>query len=215
MPLLKQALYKSFEYYWIEVPQVGLRACNNCQTQSPSLTKVSRYNYNTVLGFHGWHICGYHKTPCRFQANIILLNESLSIFSITIVAIQYQSGGTMMLKILCPFLSSVCFFRLVYNSAISNHTRMKLNLQFLILAVFCSHKIAFKLFHSLFRLATERNKSFRKYCCWILTKQCLLKKGNVAHITSPTQTIERYQFNTACEICQCILYNIFMLTLEQ
>lgn len=216
MPLLKQTLYKSFEYYWIEVPWVGLWACNNCQSCSPSLAKVNRYNYNTIIGFCGWHICGYHKTPCSFQANITLLNESLSIFSIiTIVAIQYQSSSTIMLKILCPFPSSVWVFWVVYNSAFLNHTRMELNLQFLILAVFCSHQIAFKLFHSLFRLATERNKCSRKYWCWLLTEQCLLKEGNFAHIASPPQTIKRCQFNTPCQICQCNLYNIFMLSLQQ
>lgn len=215
MPLLKQTLYKSFEYYWIEVSRVRPRAHNYCQTRSPSLTKVNRYNHNIVLGFCGWHICGYHKTPCRFQANIILLNASLSIFSITIVAIQYQSGSTIMLKNLCPFPWSVWLFWVVYNSAILNRARMKLDLQFLILPVFLLTKTAFKLFHSLFRLATERKKCFRRYCCWLPTKQCLLKKGNLAPITSPTQTIKRYQFNTACEICQRILYKIFMLSLQQ
>lgn len=84
---------------------------------------------------------------------------------------------------------------------------MKLSLQFLILAVFRSHKIAFKLFHSLFRLATERNKCFRKYCSWLLAKQCSVSKGNLAPTTSPAQTIKRYQVNNACEICRCILYD--------
>lgn len=65
---------------------------------SPLLPKVNSFNYNAVQGFCDWHFCGYHKTSCRFQANNILLNESLSIFSITIVAIQYQSGSAIMLK---------------------------------------------------------------------------------------------------------------------
>lgn len=73
-------------------------------------------------------------TKC--QANNILLNESLSVFSVTIVAIQYQSGSTIMLKILCPLPSSVWFLWVVCNSAILNHTRMILNLPFLVLDVF-------------------------------------------------------------------------------
>lgn len=103
---------------------------------SPMFAKVNSFNYNIVRGFCGWIFCGFHKMSCRFQANNILLNESLSVFSVTIVAIQYQSGSTIMLKILCPLPSSVWFLWVVCNSAILNHTRMILNLPFLVLDVF-------------------------------------------------------------------------------
>lgn len=110
----------------------------------PLLAKVNSFNYNTVQGLCGWHFCGYHKMSCRFQANNILLNESLSIFSVTTVAIRYQSGSTIMLQILSPLPSSVWVFCMVYNSAILNHTRTTLNLQFLVLDLFCSQNIALK-----------------------------------------------------------------------
>lgn len=79
---------------------------------------------------------GFTKCLAEFRQIIFCWMKAWVYFSVTIVAIQYQSGSTIMLKILCPLPSSVWFLWVVCNSAILNHTRMILNLQFLVLNVF-------------------------------------------------------------------------------